>query len=78
MERCKMKHKLVIAFIIFMVYLTGYFLMRHNYGEIWKKSNTLFVYIPDDKKYLYNIYRPIIYIDKILLNSNFEIAPQHN
>lgn len=74
-----MKRSLIIALIIFfIVYLTGYFLMRHNYGEIWKKSNTLFVYIPNDKKYLYNIYRPLIYIDKFLLNSNFEIAQQHN
>ena len=73
-----MKRNTIITIIIFsVIYLAGYFVMRHNYGKIWKKSNTLFVYVPDEKKYLYSIYRPLIYIDKILLNSNFEIAQQH-
>ena len=45
-------------------------------AEVWEKDGNAYVIFPDDKVYLYYLYRPLSYVDGAVTGMKFHIG-QH-
>jgi len=54
---------LISVILVVLIYLLGYVWIRQAHTEIWEKDGNAYVIFPDDRAYLYYLYRPLSYID---------------
>ena len=74
-----MKTKRVIMTSILVValfYVFSYVWFRQTRIEVWEKDGNAYVIFPDDKVYLYYLYRPLSYVDGAATGMKFHIG-QH-
>ncbi len=72
-----MKIKVFIALIILLlIYFSGYIFVRQSYAVVLNHSGDNEVIFPDDKVYLYYLYRPLSYVDGAMTGMKFHIG-QH-
>jgi hypothetical protein len=70
--------RVILASIIVVVllYVLSYAWFRQTRSEVWEKDNNSYVIFPDDKVYLYYLYRPLSYVDGAVTGMKFHIG-QH-
>ena len=72
-----MRRTLIISITaLFLSYFLSYIWLRQTHAEVWEKDNQTYVIFPDDKVFLYYIYRPLSYGDGNLTGMRFHIG-QH-
>jgi len=72
-----MKVKIFIASLILLfIYFGSYILVRQSYTQVLNHYGDKEVIFPDDKVYLYYLYRPLSYIDGAVTEMKFHIG-QH-
>ena len=74
-----MKTKRVIIISILtaiLLYALSYVWFRQSRTETWEKDGNDYVIFPEDKVYLYYIYRPLSYVDGTVTGMKFHIG-QH-
>jgi hypothetical protein len=72
----KIKHKIVaLVFTFVSLYTLSYIWLRQTHTEIWEKDGRAYVIFPEDKIFLYYIFRPISYLDGKLTGIGFHIGP---
>lgn len=69
-----MKKWIVLAVVVLAIYLLSYAVFRHTNTEVWEKDGEAYVIFPENKVYLYYIYRPVSYIDGSLTGMRFHIG----
>jgi hypothetical protein len=72
-----MKRAVLISVVLaILIYFLSYIWIRQARAEIWEKDGNVYVIFPDDKVYLYYLYRPLSYIDGTVTGMRFHIG-QH-
>lgn len=73
-----MKKRKIIAAVglLLLVYFLSYISLRHAHIEIWEKDGNAYVIFPDDKIFIYYLFRPLSYLDNKITGMRFHIG-QH-
>ena len=59
-----MKRAVLISLILaVLIYVLSYVWIRQTHTEIWEKDGNAYVIFPDDRVYIYYLYRPLSYLD---------------
>ena len=64
---------MIIAGALFLIYISGYGLLRQTKQEIWRGDDQTYVIFPEDK-ILYYLYRPFSIIDENITGIKFHIG----
>ena len=73
----KLKHKIIaLVFTFVSLYTLSYIWLRQTHTEVWEKDGRAYVIFPEDKIFLYYIFRPVSYLDGKLTGIGFHIG-QH-
>jgi hypothetical protein len=67
---------LISLLIILLLYVSTYAWIRQTHVEVWEKDQNAYVIFPEDKVYLYYLYRPLSYLDNLITGMRFHIG-QH-
>lgn len=70
------KSTLISVAILLFLYLASYGVFRQTHIETWEKDGKEYVIFPEDKIFLYYLFRPLSMIDGKLTGMNFHIG-QH-
>ncbi len=72
----KIKQTTFITFIVLiLIYLGSYLFIRNSNVERWEKDQNDYVIYPQDKLYLYYLFRPLSYVDSKITGMRFHIGP---
>jgi hypothetical protein len=69
------KSALISVVILLIIYLFSYGWFRQTHIEIWEKDGREYVIFPENKIFLYYLFRPLSLIDGKLTGMNFHIGP---
>ncbi len=73
----KVKRVIIISILTaVLLYALSYIWFRQTRTEVWEKDGNAYVIFPDDKVYLYYLYRPLNYVDGATTGMKFHIG-QH-
>ncbi len=73
----KIKRVIIISILIaVLLYAISYIWFRQTRAEVWEKDGNAYVIFPEDKVYLYYLYRPLSYVDGAVTGMKFHIG-QH-
>ena len=65
---------LILILTVVLLYALSYVWFRQTRTEIWEKDGSAYVIFPDDKVYLYYLYRPLSYVDGAMTGIKFHIG----
>ena len=69
------KSALISVVILLILYLFSYGWFRQTHIEVWAKNGSEYVIFPEDKLFLYYLFRPLSLIDGKLTGMSFHIGP---
>ena len=73
----KIKRVIIISILIaVLLYAISYIWFRQTRAEVWEKDGNAYVIFPEDKVYLYYLYRLLSYVDGAVTGMKFHIR-QH-
>jgi hypothetical protein len=61
--------------VLVLAYTISYVWFRQTHIEVWSRDGNPYLIFPQDKAYLYYVYRPLSYIDGTLTGMKFHIGP---
>jgi hypothetical protein len=61
--------------ILIILYIVSYGWFRQTHIETWEKDGKEYVIFPEDKIFLYYLFRPMSIIDGKMTGINFHIGP---
>lgn len=70
------KSAIISVVFLLTLYLVSYGWFRQTHIEVWEKDGKEYVIFPEDKIFLYYLFRPLSLIDGKLAGMNFHIG-QH-
>jgi len=72
-----MKRAVLISLLFtVLLYALSYAWFRQTHAEVWEKDQNIYVIFPEDKVYLYYLYRPSSYLDGVITGMKFHTG-QH-
>jgi hypothetical protein len=73
--KTRAKYLIIIVVAVLAVYVGSYAVFRSNHVEIWEADNHSYLIFPEDRVYLYYLYRPLTYADAGITAMRFHIGP---
>ena len=70
-----MKKRIKTIGILAIVYELSYLIFRNTNIETWNKDGNQYVIFPKEQTWIYNLYRPLTYIDSKVTMMHFHIGP---
>jgi hypothetical protein len=74
-HRERAQWRLAAPLVLIALWAGSYVAFRSSHVEVWQRDGRSYLIIPSHARWLYYIYRPLMYVDGALTGMRFHIGP---